>query len=234
MLILANAFLVGTVVLAIRTTDAIHVGIDSKVIVIDADIGSAPAEEKSHKEGDVVFAHAGIFKDKLGKLDVAGTARTSIRAGGSLEQIVIKFTMDIEPQLLAVLPEIRAQNPQYFREKLKRPEEILFASMGADNVPKMIVVIFEKVEEGDTIKLKSTRQSCPPDCPGEITSIGLGEHAAADAYLDSHQSVLRQEGAATAIHEAIKAQAAATPEYVALPVKMWSIDQQGVHERDVK
>jgi len=185
---------------------------------------------KIHQVGDVVFAHAGIFRDTQGKLDVVAAATSSIRAGGNLVQIVERFTTAIEPQLSASLPDIRTENPLYFNEKLKRPLEMLFASARSGE-PQTIIVFFEVIDpSANKLAFRHTLLRCPGDCPQQsATTIGLGEHDAADQFLDSHPDILGKQGAIAAIQGAIAYQASATPNYVSLPTTIVMVDSHGVH-----
>jgi hypothetical protein len=225
-----NALLFGTIVLVIQLPGIVYVGVDSKVISIGSDVTNMLPMPKIHQVGDVVFAHAGIFRDALGKLDVVTAAESSIAAGGDLGQIVGRFTAAIEPQLSASLPDIRTENPLYFREKLKRPLEMLFVS-ARSGTPQTIVIFFEVIDpSADKLTFRHTLLRCPGDCSQKgPTTIGLGEHAAADQFLDSHPEVLGTQGPIAAIQDAIAYQASVTPNYVSLPATMVSIDSRGVH-----
>lgn len=134
-----NALLFGTIILLIEVPGIVYIGVDSKVISIASGPTNVLPMPKIHQTGDVVFAHAGIFKDTQAKLDVVATANSSIEAGGDLKQTVDRFTIAIETQLSAALPDIRAENSLYFKEKLKRPLEMLFAS-ARSGAPQTIVV----------------------------------------------------------------------------------------------
>jgi hypothetical protein len=134
----------GTIILAIQMFNTVYVGVDSKVISIGPEITNAAPERKIHQVGDVIFAHAGIFRDTQGKIDVAAAAAASIAAGGDLEAVVNRFTDAIEPQLLTALPDVRAENPSYFKDSLKRPVEMLFVSSRGET-PQLIVVSFEVI-----------------------------------------------------------------------------------------
>lgn len=225
-----NPFLFGTIVLLIQVPGTVYIGVDSKVISIGSGLTNVLPMPKIHQAGDVVFAHAGIFKDTRGKLDVVAAANSSIAAGGDLAQIVDRFTTAIEPQLSATLRDVRAENPLYFKEKLKRPLEMLFAS-ARSGTPQTIVILFELIDpSAGKLKFRHTVLRCPGDCSqkGE-TTIGLGEHDAADQFLQSHPEVLGIEGPIAAIRDAIAYQASVTPDYVSLPATMVSIDSRGVH-----
>ncbi len=222
--------LFGTIVVAIRTLDAVHVGVDSKVISIRCAIANAPIEQKLHQVSDVVFAHAGLFRDVQGKLDVVATATASIAAGGELEQVADHFVATIESQLSASLHDVREQNPPYFRAKLQRPLEVLFVS-ARDGVPKIVVVFFEVADPtSGRLGFRVTRLRCPGDCSNTgSTTIALGEHDAADHFLDTHPELLRMGGPFAAIKEAISNQASVTPDFVSLPTVVVSIDRRGTH-----
>lgn len=225
-----NVLLFGTIVLLIQVPGAVYVGVDSKVISIGPGVTDVLSMPKIHQVGDVVFAHAGIFRDTQGKLDVVAAANAAIAAGGDLAHIVNRFTTAIEPQLSASLPDIRRENPLYFKDKLKRPLEMLFAS-ARGGTPQTIVVFFEVIDpSADKLRFSHTVLRCPGDCPQKgATTIGLGEHDAADQFLDSHPEVLGTQGPIAAIQNAIAYQASVTPNYVSLPTTMVSIDSRGVH-----
>jgi hypothetical protein len=226
MLTLVNTILLGTVILAIRTPDAVHIGVDSRIISVGPSVTTESSQPKLHENAGVVFAHAGIFKDTAGKLDVVATANNAIQAEKILDRVVDRFTADIQPQLLAVTPDIQRENPNYFANK--RPLEMLFAS-ARDGVPKLIVVLFTLTDQ-DGLKLAITRLTCPGDCRNGVSTIGLGEHDAADTFLDTHPAIFQQEGPVASLQKAIEAQAAATPEYVSLPATIWRVDNRGVHQ----
>lgn len=225
-----NVFLVGTIVLAIQVPDAVYIGVDSKVIAVGATIINTFPRPKIHQAGDVVFAHAGIFKDAEGKIDVEAAANASIAGDGNLEQVVDRFSSTVEPQLSAALLDIRTQNPTYFKEKLKRPLEMLFAS-ARGGMPQVIVVFFEVIDpSASKLTFRITRLRCPGDCPKTIGSrIALGEHDAADQFLDAHPEILRTRGPIAAIQEAVAQQAFVTPDFVSLPAVVVRIDIGGVH-----
>lgn len=226
-----NTHFIGTIVLVIHMPGgAVHVGVDSRVVSIGNGIANVASKLKIHQADDILFAHAGIFKDAMGKIDVEASAYASIAVGGDLESVVDSFTTSIVPQLSAVLLDIRAQSPECFTEKLKRPLEMLFVS-GRRGVPQVIVVLFEVIDQMvDKIAFRITRLRCPGDCPkGSETTISLGEHEAADRFLDVHPEILRAMGPAAAIQEAIAYQASVTPEFVSLPAVMVTVDHLGVH-----
>ena len=77
-------------------------------------------------------------------------------------------------------------------------------------------------------KITVTRLICPGDCPNDISAIALGEHDAADNYLDTYPEIFRQQGPLMAIRKATEAQATATPDYVSLPVTIWKITSRGI------
>jgi hypothetical protein len=209
--------------------DAVYIGVDSKVIKVGTETGAVASQPKIHQGRDVVFAHAGIFKDIKGKFDVVTAAHAAIGGGGDLDKVVDRFSAAIEPQLSAVLPDIRAENAEYFKTKLKRPLEMLFASARGGSL-KVIVVFFEVVDpSAGALAFRVTRVRRPGDCPSGVSTIALGEHEAADRFLDTHPEILRTRGPVAAIQEAIAAQASATPEFVLLPATLVAIDHLGIH-----
>lgn len=227
-LLTVNYFLLGTIVLAIQTSSAIYMGVDSKVIAVGPTVLNVERQPKIHQSGQVVFAHAGLFKDTNGKLDLITTAKGAILEGGSLDQIMDRFVNRIRPQLLASLSDIRSENPSYFKEKMKRPLDVIFAS-ARNGVLRTIVVEFTVTDTSSAVvDLRTAFVHCPGDCQSLPSVIAFGEHDAADRYLDSR--VLQRLGPIAAIRETIKIQADATPDYVSLPATVWSIDQSGIHE----
>jgi hypothetical protein len=221
-----NALLLGTVVLGFWTLDAVYLGVDSKVIVIGSSIGSAETQPKFHRIGDVVFLHVGLFKDAKGKLDVVAAAESAISTGGPLDAVVDRFANEVSAQLLAVAPDLKAMNPQYYNGRVlnKRPIEVLFAS-ARSGIPTLIVVSLNLVESGSTLEIRADRIRCPGDCPAGGAAIGLGEHDVADRSLDA--GIRAGEAPLLAIRKAIEAQAAATPNYVATPAHLLTVKRDG-------
>ncbi len=99
----------------IQVADAVYVGVDSRVISIGAEVADGPTKPKIHQVGDVVFAHAGIFKDTQGKLDVKAAAEASIEAGGDLAQVVDRFTSAIQPQSVGSTARYARTKPRIFQ-----------------------------------------------------------------------------------------------------------------------
>lgn len=220
----------GTIVLAIQTHDAVYIGVDSKVISIGAEISDALPAPKIHQLGNVVFAHAGIFRDTAGKIDVKATADASIAAGGSLMQISDRFASSIEPQLSASLPDVRTGNPTRYKEMQGRPLQMLFASARGGS-PQTVVVYFEVIDPcAEKLTVRVTRKQCPGDCPkNAVTTIALGKYHAADRFLDAHPEILGSRGAVAAIKEAIASQASDTPDFVSLPAVVVWTDRLGIY-----
>lgn len=98
--------LLGTIILAIQMSNAVYVGVDSKVISVGSEIANIAPQQKIHQAGDLIFAYAGIFKDTQGTIDVDAAADAAIAAGGDLEMVVDRFATAIEPQLSASLQDI--------------------------------------------------------------------------------------------------------------------------------
>jgi hypothetical protein len=220
--------LTGTVIVALRTSLLIYVGVDSKVISVGAHIVPAAEQPKTHSFDGVLFAHAGIFKDLNGQLDVIGVARASISAGGDLNEIAERFTAAVKPQLRVVLKQLKAQNRAFFDEKLRQPLSMLFAS-ARDGTPRIAIVTFTVLE--GTVEVVDTVIRCPGECdPNILTAVSLGEHEVADRFLDSYDSELLSANPPFAIRSAIEAQAKATPNWVALPAKVFLVQAAGIHE----
>jgi hypothetical protein len=218
--------LLGTIVLAVQKPSAIYVGVDSKVIAVGPQILNVDPQSKIHEKNGVVFAHAGIFKDS--KIDVVATANDAIAEDGDLEEIVDRFVSRIEVQLSASLSDFREQNAGYFKNKMKKPLEILFASAHQGG-PRTIVVSFEIIDPSASLAFRISRVRCPRDCQGPVATIGIGVHEAASNFLASDPEVLDRLGPIAAIQEAIRVQASATPEFISLPSVVVAIDDSGIH-----
>jgi hypothetical protein len=106
---------------------------------------------------------------------------------------------------------------------------MLFAS-ARDGAPKITVVLFTLSEEAGSLNVNSQRLSCPGDCTPPVSVIGLGEHDAADQFLDAHPMIYQSGGPALAIRSAIEAQANGIPQYVSLPSTVVLMDAQGIRE----
>jgi hypothetical protein len=190
----------GTTVLAIQAPDAVYVGVDSKVVEVGSAVSDSAAEPKIHRIADVIFAHAGMFRDTHGKLHVLAGAVTAIAAGGELDEVAARFAASVEPQVLSTLGDVRESNPEYFQAKLKRPVETLFATV-REGKSQTIALWFEVVDANASYPAVNTKLvRCPGDCPDTFAAfIVLGEHDAADRFLETHRDVLASQGPAALI-----------------------------------
>jgi hypothetical protein len=218
--------LAGTVIVVLQSLHVIYVGVDSKVIAISTSVSSAATQPKVHQLDGIVFAHAGIFKDLHGELDAVTAANEAISAGGDLDAIVQRFSARIQPQLRAVLPEIKAENPSYFDVKMKQPLAMLFASV-RDGTPRVAAITFDLIP--GSMELTAHIVRCPGDCDSHVTNaMSLGEHDAADKFLDSYSKTELVKDPVRAIRQAIESQAIATPELVALPATVLQLSASGI------
>lgn len=218
--------LAGTLIVVLQSPSVIYVGVDSKVIAVGPSISNAATQPKVHQLDGVVFAHAGIFRDLHGKLDAIGAANEAIATGGDLDAIVQRFSARVQPQLRAVLPDIKAENPSYFDAKLKQPLAVLFAS-ARDGTPRVAAITFDRMPGSMELAVRIVR--CPRDCDSRVTNaMSLGEHDAADKFLDSYSKTELVKDPVRAIRRTIEHQAHATPEFVSLPATVLRLSAGGI------
>jgi len=218
--------LTGTLIVVLRAPSVIYVGVDSKVIAVGASISSTATQPKMHTLDGVVFAHAGIFKDLHGKLDAVAAANQAIAAGGDLDAIVERFGDRVQPELQVVLPEIKAENPAYFNAKMTQPLVMLFAS-ARDGTPRVAAISFDLVPGSMELAVKVVR--CPGDCDARVTNaMSLGEHDAADRFLDHYSQSDLVKDPVGAIRRTIDYQAIATPDFVSLPATIMQVTAGGI------
>jgi hypothetical protein len=220
------SLLAGTLIVVLQSSQVIYVGVDSKVILVGPSVSNAATQPKVHQLDGVVFAHAGIFKDLHGKLDAVAAANEAIAAGGDLDAIVQRFSARVQPQLRAVLPEIKAENPSYFNAKMKQPLAMLFASV-RDGTPRVAAITFNLIPGSMDLAARIVR--CPGDCDSRVTNaMSLGEHDAADRFLDSYSKTDLVKDPVRAIKQTIECQANATPELVSLPASVLQLTVSGI------
>src|SRR5882762_2572452 len=162
------SLLAGTLIVVLQSSQVIYVGVDSKVISVGPSVSNAATQPKVHQLDGVVFAHAGIFKDLHGKLDAVAAANEAIAAGGDLDAIVQRFSARVQPQLRAVLSEIKAENPSYFNAKMKQPLAMLFASV-RDGTPRVAAITFNLIPGSMDLAARIVR--CPGDCDSRVTNV---------------------------------------------------------------
>jgi hypothetical protein len=218
--------LTATLIVVLQSSKVIYIGADSKVISVGTSVSSAATQPKLHQLNGVVFAHAGIFKDIHGKLDAVAAANGAIAAGGDLDEIVRRFRDRVLPQLRAVLPDIKAENPSYFAARMKQPLAMLFASV-RDGTPRVAAITFDLTPGKMELVTRIVR--CPGDCDSRVTNaMSLGEHDAADEFLDSYSKTDLVKDPVAAIRQSIKHQANATPEFVSLPATVLQLTASGI------
>jgi hypothetical protein len=224
-----NHLYCGTTIVAVREPTAVHLGVDSKVIAIGGPVSQHYAFAKIHEHRGIVFAHAGIFRDANGLIDVPETVIRCIDGHGDLRSAVAAVPAAIIPSLQAVVGDLMRQNPAYVRDQVdgKAILEVVCAGL-AGGEPTLLMQHFRIRITGGSITVDVVSLACPGDCPGGASVIALGRHEQVDAFLDREPLHFRAHGAAATICEAIRLQARATPADVALPITLAILTPTGI------
>ena len=215
----------GTVIIAMRFDEMIYIGVDSKIIVVGNGNVSAPPENKIHVENNVVFAHAGIFRDTSGQFNIREAAVKAIEKGGMLNEIVDRFVADVKPKICAAFKEIREFDVAAFAKHNRA--DIIFAS-NIGGVAAMDIVTFNAdVLYPTEVTVIDTRTRCPGSCDPNNALVTLGVCSESDKFMKNNQGTAKSDPIKI-IEEAIGKQGECTPDSVALPATIISISRDSI------
>jgi hypothetical protein len=213
-----------TLLIVLRTEDAVFVAADSKVRKTSGrDIGSAC---KIHVTDQITWATAGIVDDPRSTFNTWKTAETAIRAGGSFSQIVSRFDDDLANQMKELVPRIKRDDPSSYEVAVKsgHPITVVFIK----NI-EFRMSDFTLPNRDTSDKIEVINQSCPGNgCVMNPQMMAMmGYFDAAKAEVDRNPQIWDQMGIVPALNYLMDIQHDATPVSVAGPVSILRIDKSG-------
>ena len=218
----------GTCIVIFMLASELWIGADSRLIAISHTIEDGPPACKIYALGNVVYAHAGLLKDAAGRFDAAAVAHEVSVHATSVSRAAMGFEVAIVPPLKNILIELRGENPDYINSKIWGKTALEVAFLGSEGgKSKLVVLRFIIQEERGDIAVTTERLSCPGDCENGMTWAFLGKTKEVNRFLDENPGYLRRNGLRNTLQTLIAHQAAATPQYVSLPVDILRITPQG-------
>ena len=218
----------GTCIVIIMVASELWIGADSRIVAISRAVGDGPTTCKIYALGNLYYVNAGLLKDTAGRFDAAAVAREVSVHATSVSGAAADFEAAIVPPLKNIVLELRGENPDYFGARLLGKTALAVAFLGIEEgTPKLEVRRFVVREERGELAVTIERLSCPGDCQDRMTWAFLGEAAEVNRFLDENPGYLGRNGFRKTLQTLIAHQAAATPQYVSLPVDILRITTRG-------
>jgi hypothetical protein len=213
-----------TLIIVLRTEDASIIAADSKVSKASGrDVGAAC---KIHVTDQFVWATAGILNDPRSTFDTWTTAETTIKAGGSFNEIVSRFDRELAGQLKELLPRIKRDDPHSYDEAVKSSHPVTVIFIKSVDV-RMSDFTLPNKEAPDRIEVID--QTCPGNLcisnPQMITMMGYSD--AARAEVERNPQIWNQTGIVPALNYLMDIQHNAMPTMVAAPISILKVDKSG-------
>lgn len=221
----ATTALDATTLAILRTRAEIVIGADSLLSLY----GRRPQQAcKIGRQGDVVFATAGLVESSAGTLDVHGVIAQVLRRDVSWADQVRTVEQRLQEPLLRTLRRMQREFPGEFRA-LVGGGFALHVSLAAfhDGTARLETrEFFVEVGNEGTLGLRIRRQSCPEDCVGAINVFGVGETEAMMRHVDQ----LRRypEDLTTLAYDLVALQVRETPGVVGPPIDVIRVSATGV------
>lgn len=221
----ATATLDATTLAILRTRTEIVIGADSLLSLY----GRRPQQAcKIGRQGDIVFATAGLVESAAGALDVHGVIAQVLRRDVSWADQVRTIEERLQEPLLRTLRRMQREFPGEFRA-LVGGGFALHVSLAAfrDGSARLETrEFFVEVGDGDGLQLRVRRMSCPSDCAGAINVFGVGETEAMMRHVDQLPSY--PADLATLAHDLVALQIRETPTVVGPPIDVIRVSEAGV------
>lgn len=177
-----------TSLVCLRSPDAIVLAADSRMTVRNSAGESYSRECKIHREGDIVFALVGFYKDPVQRYDLRELVASAIGKGMTLADATDAVTKTVSEALRAELLRLRSESPGLYAKHIEGKTgplvEILLARY-EESVPKVALIgLRPSGLPSGNIALHGDLTVCPGECSAKsITAFFLTDRTAIDAYL---------------------------------------------------
>lgn len=179
-----------TTIVAIRTSDTFVMASDSEGTFKgdDKPVASRPVSKIYHKVG-VVYAVGGLAKDAKRGFDPAEAVAVSLEDSEPLLSAVTKLEAMVARSLKEELLKLQIEEPALFRDSIEGDNAgttILFARFEKDQPVAIGIRFFGTAEPDGNLVVRTTRLTCPGDCPNGTYTFFIGHHKTIDKYVSEH------------------------------------------------
>jgi hypothetical protein len=210
-----------TLVIVLRTEEASIIAADSKVGTLEG--GDNGTVCKIGTTGDFIWTTSGI--DDPSGYDVRKIIVTAIEKGGSFDDIISRFELDIVSQLKQLLVEMKKTDPIKYGEAVEHGHVATPILIQKTNVRTRDITVPNKDDPND---IEVARYDCPGNgCRTGSSRLMTGVYDAASAEIALHPNIWEEKGTIGTINYLMDVQSRATPTIVGGPVSILRMDKSG-------
>lgn len=214
-----------TTLAILRTRTEIVIGADSLLSLY----GQRPQQAcKIGRQGDIVFATAGLVESSVGALDVHAVITQVLRRDVSWTDHVRTIEQRLQEPLLRTLRRMQRELPDEFRGLVGGgfALHVSVAAFREGSARLETREFFVEVGVGGAVQLQVRRVSCPADCAGAINVFGVGETETMMRHVD--QLPRYPADLAMLAHDLVAFQVRETPAVVGPPIDVIRVSAAGV------
>ena len=214
-----------TTLAIIRTGNQIVIAADSLMTLY----GQRPQLTcKIRRQGDVVFATAGLVSTSNGAIELHSTITNILRRGLPWDEQTRHVEEWIREPLLRTLRQMEQNLPDQFQAQLRQSFTLHVSLAGiVDGTPALeMLEYFVERPDGSTLELRVERFSYPGTCVNTTEVFGIGE---TEEMMELVTQLRRLPEDVTALaHDLVATEIAHHPNYVGPPVDVIRLSPSGI------
>lgn len=213
-----------TLIIVLRTEETSIIATDSQVSTVEGSpLGTSC---KTHITNNIVWATAGIRQETRGPFNIWNIAEAAINGGGTLDQIVDRFTTNTISQLSDMLPRLKSYAPETYDDLTKNGTHVVsIVFIQGTNIQTKAFFIIDKTHPE---KIESATKNCPGECQADgVAVFAIGHHEAVDSIFKQSSDLWQTTGVVKTLNYLMGEQHTLTPTEVAFPVSILRITKGG-------
>jgi hypothetical protein len=241
-LFLASSSAFATSIVAVRDSDEIVIGADSKTTLTPAgtSVGQAGSIPKCKivQAGNLFFASAGYagigqagFPDTIDpEFDLKEIITEELQGDGSVADKMEDLEKVLVANLTRIAEKARKDNTAFFLTRFVRHPVHTIIVGGLDNGELVLMVRTFRlvISPSGALSFGIGRFSCPGDCQESTTTIFEGRTEAIRNYLEQHKLFLYFADPVTAVRDLVGLEISEDPSFVGPPIDILRLTRKGV------
>jgi hypothetical protein len=230
--LLLPAVVGATTVITMRTATDIYIGADSKVASMRLDGSVSYVRQcKIGQVGNIFFAAAGAYgrkpmpsEDPNSRLDIRSSLIKSRALGGTMHQIIARFSDVYADEILRTLEIVRRSSPKQYEEATTSPVYVYFVGFEGDTPVSLGRTFAPRKSDAAVTTIRITEYDCPPNCAEpHVVGVGYG-----NIIKDFSPDVLKTRSPTDVIREIVELSIKEDPEQKSgIPVDILHLTKYG-------
>jgi hypothetical protein len=221
-----------TTVITLRTATDIYIGADSKIASMHLDGSVSYGQQcKIGQVGSIFFAGAGAYgrkpmpsEDPNSRLDIRSSLIKARALGGTMHQIIARFSDVYADEILRTLEIVRSSSPKQYEKASTSSVYVYFFGFEGDTPVSLRRTFTPMRSDAAVTTIRITEYDCPPNC-AEPHAIGVGY---GNIIKDFSADVLKTRSPTDVIREIVELSIKEDPEQKSgMPVDILHLTKHG-------